>query len=135
MTVLAPLNSVQSYIDDVRTLLLDKVQPFRYTDDELMTAFNTALLEARRLRADLFVTRWGSRVPYYAAPSGEEVCIEPQFRLGFVFGVCAHALLRDDEDVQDGRANTFLSRFHDILVGVKPTAIQGGTPNAKKQGG
>lgn len=135
MTVLAPLNSVQSYIDDVRTLLLDKVQPFRYTDDELMTAFNTALLEARRLRADLFVTRWGSRVPYYAAPSGEEVCIEPQFRLGFVFGVCAHALLRDDEDIQDVRANGFLSRFYDMLIGVKPAPISGGTPQAKQKQG
>lgn len=134
MTVQAPLNTVQSFIDDVRTLLLDKVQPFRYADDELMVAFNTALLEARRLRADLFVTRWGNRVPYYAVPSGEEVCIEPQFRLGFVYGIAAHALLRDDEDVQDGRSNSFLSRFHDILTGVTPSPIQGGTPNAGKKG-
>lgn len=135
MAVLAPLNTVQSYITDVRTMLLDKVQPYRYTDDELMVAFNVALLEARRLRADLFVTRWGNEVPYYTVPSGEVVCIEAQFRLGFVFGVCAHALLRDDEDVQDQRANTFLSRFHDILVGGKMTPVSGGTPQGKKAQG
>lgn len=134
MSIQSPLNTVQSVIDDVRTLLLDKLQPYRYTDPELLLALNTALLEARRLRADLFVTRWGNEVPYYGAISGEPFCLEPQFRLGFVFGVCAHALLRDDEDVQDQRANTFLSRFHDILVGVTMGPISGGTPNPKKQG-
>jgi len=129
----APLNSVKDYIDDVRTLLLDKVVPYRYSDDELLVAFNTAILEARRLRADMFVTRFGSEVPSYRAVTGEQVCIEPQFRMGFVFGICAHALLRDEEDVQDSRAATFLQRFQDILVGLKQTNIQGGTPNAKQK--
>lgn len=132
----SPLNTVQSLIDDVRTLLLDKTQPYRYTDPELIVALNTALLEGRRLRADLYVTRFGNEVPFYGQISGEQFCIEPQFRLAFVFGVCAHALLRDDEDVQDVRANDFLSRFNDILVGVRQAPVQGGTPNAKqKQGG
>jgi hypothetical protein len=129
----SPLNTVSSLIADVRTLLLDKVQPYRYTDPELLTALNTALMEARRLRADLFVTRWGNDVPFYGAISGEQFCVEPQFRLGFVFGVCAHALLRDDEDVQDARANGFLSKFHDILIGVVPGPIAGGTPAAKQK--
>ena len=129
----APLNSVKDYIDDVRVLLLDKVQPYRYEDDELLVALNTTILEARRLRADLFVTRFGSEVPSYRAVTGDQVCIEPQFRLGIVFGVCAHALLRDEEDVQDSRAASFLARFHDIMVGIKTTNIQGGTPNAKQK--
>lgn len=129
----APLNSVKDYIDDVRTLLLDKTQPYRYEDTELLVALNTALLEARRLRPDLFVTRYGAEVPSYRAVTGDQVCIEPQFRLGFVFGVCAHALLRDDEDVQDERANTFLMRFYSVLVGGQMAKVQGGTPNAKQK--
>lgn len=133
MAVQAPLNTVQSLIDDVRTLLLDQVQPFRYADNELMVGLNTALLEARRLRADLFVTRWGANtVPYYAQPSGEQFCIEPQFRLAFVYGTAAHALTRDDEDVQDARATSFLNRFYHMLGASIPPAIQGGTPDAKK---
>lgn len=129
----SPLNTVQSLIDDVRTLLLDKLQPYRYTDTELLTALNTALLEGRRLRADLYVTRFGNDVPFYGAVSGEQFCIEPQFRLAFVYGVAAHALLRDDEDVQDSRANGFLARFTDTLIGVRPSPIQGGTPQAKQK--
>lgn len=125
----APFGSVQALVDDVRVLLLDTVVPFRYTDDELIVALNTALLEARRIRADLFVTRYGTSVPSYAAPSSEPFCMEPQFMLAFVYGVCAHALLRDDEDVQDQRANTFLARFEQILTGAPPyTAVSGGTP-------
>lgn len=136
MTVQSPLNTVQSLVDDVRVLLLDKVQPYRYADNELMVALNTCLLEARRVRADLFVTRWGGNVvPYYAQPSGEPFCIEPQFRLAFVYGTVAHALKRDDEDVQDERAATFMGQFYHILGAPMPAPIRGGTPNApKKQG-
>ncbi len=131
MSLQSPLNTVESLVADVRTLLLDVVQPYRYEDTELLVALNTALLEGRRLRADLFVTRWGSNVPFYGAVSGDEFCVEAQFRLAFVFGVCAHALLRDDEDVQDQRASTFLARFHDILIGGRQSDIRGGTPQVK----
>jgi hypothetical protein len=122
------LGSVQDYIDDVRTLLLDKIKPYRYADDELIVALNTALLEGRRLRADLFVTKYGNSVPSFSAPSGEEVPIEPQFRLAFVYGIAAHALLRDDEDVQDTRAASFRDLFDNMLTGVRRPPVQGGTP-------
>jgi hypothetical protein len=108
--------------------LLDKVQPYRYSNDEIIVGLNIALQEARRLRADFFVTRFGNEVPYFESVSGEEVPVEPQFRMGFVYGIAAHTILRDDEDVQDQRANAFLDKFHDILVGVRPGPIQGGTP-------
>lgn len=123
-----PLITVQNYVDEVRTLLLDKIRPYRYTDEELVTAFNTTILEARRVRPDLFVTRWGSDVPYFSEVSGVAVPIEPQFRLGFVYGIIAHALMRDDEDVQDARVNSFYGKFYDILVGVRPRAFTAGAP-------
>jgi len=55
------LDSVESYILDVRTILLDKTPPYRYSDNSLLVAFNTAMLEARRLRPDMFVYKFGDR--------------------------------------------------------------------------
>ncbi len=129
------LNTVESIVADVRVMLLDKVRPYRYEDVEVLTGLNTALLEARRLRPDLFVTRYHNEVPSYQEVTGEPFCIEPQFRLAFVFGATAHALMRDDEDIQDERANSFLAKFHDLLVGVRPSPLRGGTPGPQKAGG
>lgn len=129
------LCSVQDFVTDVRTIILDKVQPYRYPDDSLVEALNIALLEGRRLRPDLFVCRYGNHVPRFEAVSGDEVPVEPQFRLAFIYGIAAHTLLRDEEDVQDARANTFLERFHDMLVGVRPSPITGGTPSPEQTKG
>lgn len=123
------LQTVEGYVQDVRTLLLDRVKPYRYSDTSLIVALNLALLEGRRLRADLFVCRYGNDVPQFQEVSGQVVPIEPQFRLAFAYGIAAHALLRDEEDVQDSRANTFLERFHDMLIGMRPSPIVGGTPS------
>ena len=57
------LETVEDYIEDTRTLLLDRMEPYRYNDPSLLVAFNTALLEGRRLRADLFVHKYGNDVP------------------------------------------------------------------------
>lgn len=125
------LDTVASYVAEVRTLLLDKVKPHRYRDDEILTALNTSLAEARRIRADLFVYRNHGRVPYYTQISGEIVPVEYQFRLAFVYGTAGRVLERDDEDVQDVRANAFSGKFYDILTGLKPTPLTGGTPGPK----
>lgn len=129
------LSTVQGYVKDVRALLLDKIKPYRYSDTALLAGLNLALLEGRRVRADLFVCRYGNDVPSYEEVSGEEVPIEPQFRLAFVYGIAAHTLLRDEEDVQDARANAFQEMFHSILLGSRPAPIQGGTPQAKAKEG
>jgi hypothetical protein len=112
------LDSVESYILDARTILLDKTAPYRYTDDSLLVAFNTALLEARRLRPDMFVYKFGDRMPTYAAVSSEQVPIEFQLRLPIVYGTVAHAMLRDEEDVPVERANAFLAKFQNMLTGI-----------------
>ena len=123
------LQTVQDYVRAVRVLLQDKVHPYRYQDNEIVDALNLALLEARRVRSDLFVTRYGNRVPAYDyAQAAEEVPVEAQFRLGFMYGIAWQVLLRDQEDVQDERANSFSNIFHTMLVGVAPPPVQGGTP-------
>lgn len=111
------LDTVQDYITDTRTLLQDTVAPYRYDDASLLVALNSSLLEARRLRADLFVFQHGNRVPSYSSVSDEDVPIEPPFRLAFVYGTVAHALMRDQEDIEDVRATSFMNAFNSILTG------------------
>ena len=121
------LDSVESYVREVRTLLLDRRKPYRYSDSEILTALNTSLAEARRLRADLFVYRHGIKVPWFDSVSGDPVPIDTQFRLAFVYGIAGHVLERDDEDVQDVRAASFTSQFYSILIGIQRPPITGGT--------
>lgn len=129
------LETVIDYITDVRTLLLDTIQPYRYDDPSLLVSFNVALLEARRLRPDLFIFHYGSHVPSFDSSNSEEVRIEAPFRVALVYGTCGHALMRDQEDVQDARANSFIAAFRYILAGGPQPAMAGGTPepNAKVQ--
>lgn len=115
------LHTVEGYIVDARTILQDKTPPYRYSDDSLLVALNTALLEGRRLRPDLFVYKHHTKVPHYEAISGETVPIEQQFRLPFVYGLVAHAMLRDEEDVPVERANSFLAKFQGMLTGIMVT--------------
>lgn len=126
------LETVQDYITDVRTLLLDTTAPYRYDDPSLLTALNVTILEARRLRPDLFVFRHHEKVPQFFANDTSEFEMEPQFRLAFVYGTCAHALARDQEDVQDNRAATMMTAFRGILTGVTPPPIAGGSTAPQK---
>lgn len=130
------LQTVQGYVRGTRGLLLDKRAPYRYTDDALLTALNLTLLETRRIRPDLFVCRYGNEVPEFETVSGETVPIEAQFRLGIEYGMAAHVLLRDEEDVQDERANGFLEKFKFIMVGERPVGkmpANAGTPQPKQK--
>lgn len=113
------LETVADYIADARVLLLDTVMPPRYDDASLLTALNVALLEGRRLRADLFVynDRKGGMVPAYTAVDTTPVPMEPQFRLAFLHGIVGHAIERDQEDIQDRRAVAFLNIMSNILTG------------------
>ena len=124
------LCSVMDYVNDARTILLDTTVPPRYSDDDMLVALNVTLLEARRLRPDLFVYKHYNRVPMYSAVSGEVVPIEPQFRLPMVYGIVAHAMLRDEEDVPIDRANSFLQKFQSMLTGIMvgPSAPTRQTP-------
>jgi hypothetical protein len=129
------LETVSDYIRDARTLLLDTTQTYRYSDPSLLVAFNLALLEGRRLRPDLFVYKYGNQVPVYEAVSGAAVPIEPQFRKAFVYGLCSHALARDQEDVQDQRSNAFMDMMTAILVGGSASRLSGSTPGGSQQQG
>lgn len=113
----ATLDTVGAYISDARTLLQDTISPYRYDDPSLLVCLNSTLLEGRRLRADLFVYHGDGGVPSYTEVDDEEVNIEAPFRLAFVYGIVAHALMRDQEDIDDARASMFMSAFNSMLVG------------------
>lgn len=129
------LRSVEGYVRDTRRLLQDRIQPYRYSDTAILVGLNLAIDEGFRLRPDLFVHRGRMRVPSYEEVTGEEVPIERQFRQAFVYGIAAHTLLSDEEDVQDARSNAFLVRFENTLVGVRqpPMPPNAGTPTPQKK--
>lgn len=113
------LETVADYISDARTLLLDKISPYRYDDASLCVCLNVTLLEARRIRPDLFVF-CGPKVQHFVAEDIEAktiVNMEEQFRLAILHGLVGHAIERDQEDVQDARATAFLTIMSNILIG------------------
>lgn len=123
------LNTVADYIKDARTLLQDKIPPYRYDDPSLLIGLNVALLEARRIRPDLFVFNLNvnGQVQAFIAVDDTHVDMEPPFRLALLHGLCGHALERDQEDVQDIRATTFLGLFNAGMVGRVLGVVAGGS--------
>ena len=132
MATQTALETVADYLTDVRVLLLDQTAPYRYDDASLLTALNIAILEGRRLRPDLFVFRHHDQVPQFFANDTTEFEMEAQFRLGFVYGTCAHALVRDQEDVQDQRSQSFMGAFRAILTGIQAPPIEGASTAGAK---
>jgi len=106
------LDTVQDYVDRARVLLLDQVEPYRYETADLVENLNMGILEARRLRPDLFGSYFRTSLPDFSATAlNATVPIDPQYRVSFVYYICGQAQLRDDENVQDSRAVTFLNKF------------------------
>lgn len=119
------LKTVEDYIADARTLLQDETVPYRYDDDSLLVALNVTLLEALRIRSDLFIG-YNFEVPTFSAVDPTVVCIEQPFRLAILFGLCSHAFLRDQEDIQDNRAAAFSGQMYDILIGSRARPLIAG---------
>jgi hypothetical protein len=113
---MAALALVSDYISEARVLLEDTVEDYRYSDAELRSALNIGLLEARRLRPDLFLGRF-SALPSYSSNS-DAVVIDDQYRASLLWYVVGHAQLRDDEGGQDQRAASFIAKFISSLSAV-----------------
>lgn len=113
---------VTDYINDARTLLQDTIAPYRYDDPSLVIALNAALLDTRRLRPDLFATTLDN-VPQFSLNDSTQVLMEQAFQLAIVYGLCAHTMSRDQEDIQDERATSFMRTFTKMLIGVDTTPV------------
>jgi hypothetical protein len=104
------LSTVLDYIAEARVLLQDTLVPYRYADIELLAGLNLALVQAHKLRRDLFLKY--DKTPYYAAVAATEVDIDETYRRAILFFVCGHAQLRDEEETTDARSTAFFNAFN-----------------------
>lgn len=87
----------------------------RYPKAQLLGYMNDAVLEARSIRPDLFVSKFGQEIPD-VVDEGSAFPLPLQFFPAVCFYVAGRAELRDDEFAVDGRAATLLSTFGKKLV-------------------
>ena len=116
------LDTVAKVTAQARVLLQDTIEPYRYPDADLLTALNMGLLEARRLRPDLFLAT-PKVVPSYDLVDNTVVAIDQQYRMALVYFMVGQAQLRDEEDVTDVRSMLFLQKFSEVLI--SPLALIG----------
>ena len=105
------LDTVSDYVGRARVLLQDTVSPYRYSDADLVENLNMAMLEARRLRPDLFIGRSDDLPDFGATSDSTAVDIDAMYRMALLYYICGQAQLRDEEDTQDARATIFLNKF------------------------
>lgn len=138
------LQTVGGYVRDVRILLQDRIQPFRYSTKSIVRALNIILMEVRRLRPDLMSPQYLDAVPDYdwdndlnTEPGtdnddddnpvwSEWVPLEQQFRQAIVLGIAGYTMKRDQEDIEDERATGHIQSFENMLTEVKSS--KGKTP-------
>lgn len=104
------LDTVADFVKAARALLQDASAPYRYPDEDLVFALNLAMLEARRMRPDLYVLNPTSTVMFVDADD-TRVPIDPAYRAAHLYYMCGHVQLRDDDSTQDARAASFMTRF------------------------
>lgn len=112
------LETVGQYLEESRRLLQDEFTPYRYPDDDIIDALNIGLMEARRLRADLFLPLF--EIPW-VNPSGTinmaaPITMDPMYRSALVYYVVGRMQLRDDEPTTDQRAGGLLQKFTQQLL-------------------
>lgn len=113
---MAALATVQDYVTAARFLLQDETVTYRYSDATLVAALGYAVLEARRIRPDLFIGRFDA-IPSYTTTTmnTQAVAIDEQYRLPFVHFIVGHVQFSDDEPTQDSRAAGFMQMFTSTL--------------------
>jgi hypothetical protein len=114
------LDTVGQYLEEARRLLQDEVSPYRYPDEDLVDALNIGLIEARRLRADLFLPLF--EVPW-TDPSGTinmatAVTLDPMYRSSLVYYIVGRMQLRDDEPTTDQRAAGLMQKFVQQMLSI-----------------
>jgi hypothetical protein len=102
-------------------VLLQDVAGVRFSNDEMMEAFNGALIEARMKRPDLFIDM-GMRtpVPYYVASTdlGVPFPIDLQYYNAFLYYIVGRMDLRESVSGDTGRAAVLMNKFVSQLTGV-----------------
>lgn len=104
------MNTLKEYIDASRILLQDTlVDSPRYSDAEFKLALSLAFDEAYRIRPDIFIR---IEQPDIMAFTDSDIVPVPRgYQSAFLYYMCGHVQLRDQEDTQDSRASMFLTKF------------------------
>lgn len=108
---------------DARNILNDTIQEsgaFRYSDQELINAFNDALVMARAKRPDVFLDM-GLRnpVPQYATTdTAVGFPIDVGYYPALLFYVVGRTELKEDTFADDNRATTLMNKFVSLLLQV-----------------
>ncbi len=91
----------------------------RYSDTDLINAFNDALIQARAKRPDLFLDM-GLRnaVPQYAMPgdSGTTFPLDASVYPAFLYYIVGRSELREDTFADNGRAVVLMNKFVSQLL-------------------
>ena len=110
------LDTVQDYVKEARTLLQDSVAPYRYSDLELIAELNLAVLEAKRVRPDLFFEYRGKHpYPTFTALT-DVVPFEDVYRVALTYYMVGKCTLRDEEDTDDKRGIGMVQKFTAQLI-------------------
>lgn len=103
------MKTVKEYIAAARVLLQDTTGAPRYSDDNFKLALTLAFDEAYRVRPDMFLRV--TEKNYLLLPDTTEVDAPRGYQTAFLYYMCGHVQLADQEDTQDNRATIFLNKF------------------------
>ncbi len=105
---------------EARGILNDTGMPQRYTDLDLISAFNEGLIQARTKRPDVFLDM-GLRnpTPQYIMPndSPTKFPFDQLLYPALLYYITARSELREDTFTDDKRAELLLQRFTALLMG------------------
>jgi hypothetical protein len=94
----------------------------RYSDTDLVNAFNDALVQARAKRPDLFLPM-GLRntVPQFSMPTDQTTPFPLDFSVypAFLYYVVGRSEMREDTFSDDGRATVLMNKFVSQLLMVQ----------------
>lgn len=113
---------VSDLLARVRQVLQDQDQTgYRYPTSDIVGYLNDSILEARRIRPDLFIGQYRVTPPVVADTLTDYTIVEfplPDSCFVACVNYCSgQCELRDDEFAVDGRANTFVQQFTLKLMG------------------
>ena len=103
------MQTISDYLKAARTLLQDEAAAKRYSDDKYVLSLSLAFDEAFRIRPDMFVKL--PDVSLVGMPMDTPVPAPRGYQSAFLYYMCGHVQLMDDEDTQDNRASIFLNKF------------------------
>lgn len=139
-------STVGAYVYSTRVRLQDMIYPYRYSDNSVVAALNSALFDVQRLRPDIFLDLKYQRplkkgdigdgsisnfyslndVVYQPPPNqylpdptqGSYVSIPSKFSEPIIWYMAGQLQLFDVNDATDQRAQAFLQKFQTELLSV-----------------